>query len=99
MLAALTVGAVTAGTARLELPLAGENGLGVARRLLGDRGGSERQKNRYVAQEGHRLPEELHAHLPDSRVAGAGHIAKQAAVEIPSRVAELGVVEEVEELG
>ena len=45
------------------------------------------------------LPEKLDAHLPDSRVAGAGHITKLAAVEVPRRVVELGVVEKVEKLG
>src|SRR5438552_4524629 len=46
----------------------------------------------------HSLPEEFQAHLPDARIARAGHITKQAAVEISSRVVELGVVEQIEEL-
>src|SRR5262249_8766446 len=44
------------------------------------------------------LPEKLHAHLSDSRVARAGHITKLAAAEVSRRVIELGVVKEVEEL-
>src|SRR5215472_8025905 len=40
------------------------------------------------------LPQEFQAHLPDPRVAGAGHIAKLAAGEISVRVIELSVIEE-----
>src|SRR5579864_8110127 len=46
-----------------------------------------------------RLPQKLQAHLPDSRVAGAGHGSKKAAVEVPVRTVELGVVHDIEKFG
>src|SRR2546426_8577574 len=45
------------------------------------------------------LKKEFQTHLPDARVARAGHITKQAAVEVSGGVVELGVVEKIEELG
>jgi hypothetical protein len=44
------------------------------------------------------LPENLQAHLTDSRVAGARYGSEQAAVEISVRIVELRVVHHVEKL-
>ena len=43
-------------------------------------------------------PNELRADLPDARIARTGHPAEVAAVDITTRVVELGVVENVKEL-
>src|SRR5258708_459747 len=43
--------------------------------------------------------EKLQAHLANARIARAGHVTKQAAVEVPVWIIELRVVEGVKELG
>src|ERR1039457_5187777 len=43
------------------------------------------------------LPNKSRAHLPDARVVRAGYHPEQPAGEVAVRVAELGVVEDVEE--
>lgn len=45
------------------------------------------------------LEKESRADLPDARVPRAGHLAELTAAEIPIRIGELRVIEDVEEFG
>src|SRR6266581_2141046 len=45
----------------------------------------------------HSLPDELRAELPDSRIAGATDDSEASAADVPARIVELDVVEDVEE--
>lgn len=42
-------------------------------------------------------PDELRTYLPDARIAGIGDIAEVRAADVPARVHELRVIENVEE--